>query len=74
MVGGVELRGAGGLALVLSFGKPLRAAAAAAMGLGIVTVAVLAFPISLVFLVLVGFSVPCLLANFYIRKLLASAL
>ncbi len=71
---GVELRRAARLALVLSFGKPLRAAAAAATGLGIVTVAVLAFPISLIFLLLIGFSVPCLLANFYIRKLLASAL
>lgn len=69
---GIELRRTVRLALVLSLGKPLRAVLAAITGLGFVTIAVLEIPISLLFLLLIGFSVPCLLANFYIRKLLAS--
>ncbi|MCI8809496.1 MAG: YesL family protein [Oscillibacter sp.] len=69
---GVELRRTVRLAMVLSFGRPLRAIAAAVTGLGFVLVAVLEIPISLLFLLLIGFSVPCLLANFYIRKLLES--
>ncbi len=71
---GVALRRTPRLALVLSLGKPLRAVAAAVTGLGVVAAGILEFPISLIFLLLIGFSVPCLLANFFIRKLLAAAL
>lgn len=71
---GVDLKRGVRLAMILAFGKPLRAVAAAVTGFGFLVAAVLALPISLLFLLLIGFTVPCLLANFFIRKLLASAI
>ena len=36
----------------------------------LVTAAVLAFPLSAIYLIFIGFSLPCLLANFYVRTVL----
>ena len=58
------------LALMLAVAKPLRAVLAALCYYGTLLVAVLEFPISAVYLLLIGFSVPCLLGNFYLRTIL----
>ena len=58
------------LALLLGIGRPLRPALAALIWYGILIVAVLAFPLSALYLLFLGFSVPCLLGNFYLRTLL----
>ena len=55
------------LALLLGAGRPLRGAAAALAVYGSLTFAVLEFPISGIYLLLIGFSVPCLLGGFLIR-------
>lgn len=67
---GRSLRDAIRPALVLGVGKPLRAALAALFGYGSLIAAVLAFPLSLPYLLLIGFSVPCLIGQFYIRTVL----
>ena len=36
----------------------------------LLTAAVLAFPLSAIYLIFIGFSLPCLLANFYVRTVL----
>ncbi|RKI70058.1 DUF624 domain-containing protein [bacterium 1xD42-67] len=58
------------LALILGVGRPLRAALAALSVYGTLAAAVLAFPISALYLLLIGFSVPCLLGSFFIRTVL----
>ena len=67
---GRGLREALRLALPLGLGKPARAAASALCVYGSLTASLLAFPISLGYLLLIGFSAPCLLGNFFIRTVL----
>lgn len=57
-------------ALMLGVAKPLRAVLAALCYYGLFLVAVLFFPFSGLYLFLLGFSLPCLLGNFYIRVVL----
>ena len=57
-------------ALALGAGKPLRAVLAACGSYGLTLLAVLAFPISVPYLLLIGFSLPCLLGNFFTRTVL----
>lgn len=56
------------LALLLGVGRPFRAMLAALSVYGTLTAAVLAFPLSAIYLLLIGLSIPCLLGNFFIRK------
>ncbi len=58
------------LALVLGIAKPFRAVLAVLFYYGLLVVAVLAFPLSAAYLLLIGFSVPCLFGNFYLRTVL----
>ena len=58
------------LALVLGIAKPFRAVLAVLSYYGLLVAAVLAFPLSAAYLLLIGFSVPCLLGNFYLRTVL----
>lgn len=58
-------------ALRLGIAKPLRAILAALCYYGVTLLAVLYFPLSGAYLLLLGFSLPCLLGNFYIRTVLA---
>ncbi len=58
------------LALILGIGRPLRAALALLCYYGLTIFAILQFPISGLYLLLLGFSVPCLLGNFYLRTVL----
>lgn len=58
------------LALKLGVGRPLRALLAVLFGYGLTAAAVLALPLSLIYLLLIGFSLPCLLANFFVRTVL----
>lgn len=67
---GMQLRPALRLALVLGVGKPLRPVLAAVFGYGLVLFGVLQLPISLIYVLFLGFSVPCLLSNFFLRTLL----
>ena len=57
-------------ALILGLSRPWRAVLAALCSYGSFLVAALAFPLSLSYLVLIGFSLPCLLASFLIRNVL----
>lgn len=54
-------------ALVLGVAKPLRALLAALSTYGLTVLAALAFPISALYLLLIGFSIPCLLGGFFVR-------
>ena len=56
--------------LLFGVGKPLRAALAALSVYGSLLVAVLEFPLSAIYLLFLGFSVPCLLGNFFMRTVL----
>ena len=67
---GMKLRPALRLAVVLGIGKPLRPIVAVVLGYGLVLFGILQFPISLIYLLFLGFSLPCLLANFFLRTLL----
>ena len=58
------------LALLLGVGKPLRAVLAALSVYGTLTAAILEIPLSLIYLLAMGFSVPCLLSSFFIRTVL----
>lgn len=58
------------LALALGLGRPLRGVLAAAAWYLPLAAAVLYFPLSLTYLLLLGFSVPCLLSHFYLRTVL----
>ncbi len=55
------------LSLLLGAGRPLRGAAAALAVYGTLVLAVLEFPLSGIYLLLIGFSVPCLLGGFFVR-------
>lgn len=67
---GMGVRQAVRTALVLGIGRPLRAVLAVAFGYGLWLFGVLEFPISLMYLVFLGFSLPCLLSNFFVRTVL----
>ena len=67
---GRPLRDAVKPALILGVARPLRAALAALCYYGATLLAVLYFPLSGAYLALLGFSLPCLLGNFYIRSVL----
>ena len=67
---GMPVRPAVRLALALGVGRPFRPVLAAILGYGLVLFGILQFPISLIYLLFLGFSVPCLLANFFLRTLL----
>ena len=58
------------LALILGGARPLRAALAALSVYGSLVFAVLFLPLSAIYLLLIGFSVPCLLGGFFIRTVL----
>lgn len=68
---GMELGPAVRLALALGVGKPLRPLLAAVVGYGLLLFGILQLPISLIYVVALGFSLPCLLGNFFLRTLLA---
>ena len=70
LAAGTPLPAALRLALTLGIGRPLRALLAVLFGYGLVAAAVLAFPLSFIYLLLIGFSLPCLLANFFVRTVL----
>lgn len=55
------------LALLLGGARPLRAVLAVLSVYGTLLAAVLEFPLSGIYLILIGFSVPCLLGSFFIR-------
>lgn len=67
---GMEFRAALRLALALGVGKPLRPVLAVLLGYGLAAFGILQLPISLMYEVFLGFSLPCLLANFFLRTLL----
>lgn len=67
---GWPLREAVKPALMLGVAKPLRAVLAALCYYGVLLLAVLFFPLSGLYLLLLGFSLPCLLGNFCIRTVL----
>lgn len=67
---GMKLRPALRLALALGVGKPLRTVVAAVVGYGLLLFGILQLPISLIYMLLLGFSAPCLLSNFFLRTLL----
>lgn len=67
---GRPLRSAIKPALLLGVAKPLRALLAALCYYGTLLLAILFFPLSGIYLFLLGFSLPCLLGNFFIRTVL----
>lgn len=67
---GRPLREAAKSAVLLGLAKPLRAILAALFYYGLTLLAVMFFPLSGGYLALIGFSMPCLLGNFYIRTVL----
>ena len=71
---GFELRRAMLSALSLGLGRPGRSLPAALLGWGLVLGSILTFPISGIYLLLIGFSFPCLLGNFLVRTLIAQYL
>ncbi len=58
------------LSLILGAGRPLRAVLAALAVYGMLLFSVLEFPLSGIYLLLIGFSGPCLLGGFFIRTVL----
>lgn len=58
------------LALMLGLGKPLRAVLAVLFYYGPLIASVLAFPISALYLLLIGFSAPCFVGNFFLRTVI----
>lgn len=58
------------LSVLLGVGRPARALLAVLSVYGTLTIAILEFPISAVYLLFIGFSIPCLLGNFFIRTIL----
>ena len=70
LAGGKTLKAALRLALVIGIGKPKRTIPAALLCYGLLTVAVLAFPISALYLLLIGFALPCMIGNFFLRVIL----
>lgn len=70
LCGGKSLAEGVKTALLLGVAKPLRAIFAALCYYGLPLLAVLFFPFSGAYLLLLGFSLPCLLGNFYLRTVL----
>ena len=58
------------LAALLGVAKPSRTVPAALSCYGLLVLAILFFPISGLYLLLIGFSLPCLLGHFFVRTLL----
>jgi hypothetical protein len=58
-----SLRGA----LVLGIGRPLRGFLGALWGLGLTGAAVLFLPLSILYLAMIGLSLPCLMSQFFVR-------
>ena len=69
--GGKDLKTALRLAPLLGVTKPLRTVPAALCSYGLPLLAVLFLPLSGLYLVLIGFSVPCLIGHFLLRSVLA---
>jgi hypothetical protein len=67
---GTSLKSAAKTAAALGIGRPLRAVLAVLSYYGPLLAAILAFPISILYLLMIGFSVPCLLGNFFLRTVL----
>jgi hypothetical protein len=67
---GTGLKSAAKTAVALGIGRPLRAVLAVLSYYGPLLAAILAFPISILYLLMIGFSVPCLLGNFFLRTVL----
>lgn len=70
LCGGMPLREAVRPALLLGVGRPLRAVLASLSYYGTLLLAAMYFPLSGLYLFLLGFSLPCLLGHFYIRTVL----
>ena len=58
------------LAVKLGLGKPLRSILAAVSWYGTLAAGLLWFPLSGIYLLLIGFSIPCFLWQFFIRTVL----
>lgn len=58
------------LSLALGLGKPLRAVLAVLFYYAPLLAAVLAFPVSALYLLLIGFSAPCFVGNFFLRTVI----
>ena len=67
MDSGKEWKEALRLALLLGVVKPLRSIPAALCGYGLPLVAILLFPLSGLYLVLIGFSIPCMAGHYILR-------
>ena len=67
---GKPLRQALVQSVLLGVGKPLRAIIAVFCDYGLLLIALVAFPLSIAYLLLLGFSVPCLLGHFFLRTVL----
>ncbi|MBD5148207.1 MAG: YesL family protein [Oscillibacter sp.] len=67
---GMGVREAVKLALPLGVGKPGRAVLAAVFVYGSLLASLLYFPLSVIYLLFLGFSFPCLIGNFYIRTVI----
>lgn len=67
---GRPFRDAAKSALLLGVARPLREILAALCFYGLPLLAILFFPFSAAYLLLIGFSLPCLLGNFYVRTVL----
>ena len=67
---GKTVREAVRLAVPLGVAKPLRSVPAALCFYGLPLLAVLFFPLSGLYLLLIGFSFPCLLGHFYLRTVM----
>jgi len=70
LISGRSLKESLRLAPILGIVKPLRTVPAALSYYGLPLLAVLFFPLSGLYLLLIGFSFPCLLGNFYLRTVL----
>lgn len=68
--GGRSVKEALRLAIALGVAKPLRTIPAALGFYGLTALAVLFFPLSGLYLLLAGFSLPCLTGNFFLRTML----
>lgn len=67
---GMSVKEAVRLAALLGVAKPMRTAPAALCCYGLLVLSVLSFPLSGLYLLLIGFSLPCLLEHFFLRIML----
>jgi len=67
---GRSLRESLHLSLILGIGKPARTVPAALCRYGLLLLGVLLLPLSGLYLLLLGFSLPCVMGNFFLRILL----